>query len=94
MVASVLIGLQSGTENFGQSNFGGEVIDARFLVIHVERHGEVVLGEQTMGETADIRDVEGESRAQFAADGEIERVGIGSLQLVVDAPGDGTAPTG
>src|SRR5208337_4771614 len=66
-----------------------KIIDTRFLVIDIERHRQVILGQASAGKPADVGSLKGESGSKFAADRKIEVVGIGSLQFIVDPPGDG-----
>ena len=73
-------------EEFRQSGFSGEIIDARRLIVDVERHGQVILREEPVREAANISDIKRKPGAQFAADGEINGVRVGSLQRVVHTP--------
>src|SRR5208337_771738 len=77
-----------GAKDLRESFFRGEVIDARFLVEDVEWHGQVILSKQPVGEPPHVGNVQGETGLQFPAYRKIQRVGIGGLQVVVDAPGD------
>src|SRR5260370_17256775 len=61
------------------------------LEVGIQRHGEVSLREQLRREPSEIGKIEGKSAGQLLLKGQVEGVGIRSLDLTVQAPSNGFA---
>ena len=70
---------------------GLEIVHAALGVDQVEGLSQIDFLQQMMGEAAGVSRFQDEVVGEFAGEGEVDHLRVGSLQVVVDAPGDGQA---
>ena len=83
IAAAVFVG------DFGKLGGGVEIISATVRINKIDGLGKVELLEQMAAEAPYVVLLEEEAAGQLALEGSVEGVGVGRLEAVVDAPGNG-----